>query len=175
MLDTKLRIAESLLELLEKDELMDIQISEIADKAEVSDRTIRRYFKGKESILRFFVEYLISSIDVSEVTSTITASMKYIDFWFHEKELVELFRKRDILYILILGNMEYSKKSLNTIFDEMFDFETYFESKKYMIDLIVHMEVSLFETWVYNDYNLSLEEAKSKLVNAYEIFKGIEF
>lgn len=175
MLDTKLRIAEALMEMLEEDEFFDIQLNEVANKADVSTRTIRRYFKGKESILRFYIEYLISSIDFTDVTSVFDASLKYMEFWFNEREIVELFKKRDILHVLIMGNMEFSKKSLYKIFDKLYDFNEYHETKEYLIDLIVHMEVSLFETWIFNDYELPLEEAKSKLLSAYKIFKSIEF
>ena len=174
MESTKLRISEALLDLLKEDDLIDIQMKEIADKAEISDRSIRRHFKGKQSILLYYMKYLISTIDFSSVKSTIEATLKYIEFWSKEIEIVDLLRKRELLYIITMSNMEYSKESLDSIFQELYYNESNSETKEYLVDLIIHMEVSMFHTWLTNDYDLPLDKAKEKLKESYNIFRQMD-
>lgn len=174
MKDTKLRISEALLELLQDDYLIDIQMQEIADKAEITTRSIRRYFKGKESILIFYVKYLLSTIDFTKVDSVLSAIQKYLEFWVKEKELVELLRTREILYIITQGNMEFSRTALTRIFREHYDMSDSHENIDYLIDLIVHMEVSMFHTWITKDYHKPFEEVMKKIEETFNIYMKIE-
>ena len=172
MLVTKLRISEALLDLLKNDELIDIQMKEIADKAEVSSRTIRRYFNGKTSILLFYLKYLNSSIDFSSVDTTLKAVNKYISFWKQENELVQLLKQRGLVYLITQANMEYSNEALNENIPEYhIGNETL---NRYLINVIIHIEVALFHSWIENDYDLDLDKSLVKVKETYHSFKEME-
>lgn len=89
MQQAKLYLAEALLYLMEQHSLSEISIKELVQKAGVSRMTYYRYFSSKESILRFYMTYILQKYQEQVTLSKEQPMQSYL----HILESLKFFAK----------------------------------------------------------------------------------
>lgn len=97
-------IQKTILELLKHKEYKDIQMKEIAEKANIGRRTLYRYFAYKDEIMNKFVSGLMNDMAdiINQVNRMDLEGIAYAYFLFWEKHIEEmkLLKKAHLMYLL---------------------------------------------------------------------------
>lgn len=104
MYESKKCIREGMISLLEEKEYSDIQMKEIAQRSNVSRRTLYRYFDNKESIIKYIAESLMDhfSDEIKNETTMNLYTVIHAFFVFiknNQKEFLILKKARLLCYI----------------------------------------------------------------------------
>ena len=97
-------IQKTILELLKHKEYKDIQMKEIAEKANIGRRTLYRYYAYKDEIMNKFVSGLMNDMAdiINQVNRMDLEGIAYAYFLFWEKHIEEmkLLKKAHLMYLL---------------------------------------------------------------------------
>lgn len=114
-------LADALLLLMEKKDFKDISIKEIAEKADLSRRTFYRLFERKEDLLFWYMNTLyqefLAELQKQSCKRFEDVVMLYFEFWYRHKHLIDLFRRSDLLplmlnqYLMVFPNIYKIVKS----------------------------------------------------------------
>lgn len=98
-------LANALLLLMEEKDFKDISIKEIAEKADLSRRTFYRLFERKEDLLVWYMNALyqefITELQKQGCKRFEDVVMLYFKFWYRHKHLLDLFRRSDLLSLML--------------------------------------------------------------------------
>ena len=103
--DTKTKILNSTLDLIDEKPFPEVRTKEIAENAGISEPTIFRHFSNKNSILHHLVENfinLITQIDFSDVNNEQEFRYQLINF-FKETSNINFFKRKLMKFILYIG------------------------------------------------------------------------
>ena len=103
--DTKTKILNSTLDLIDEKPFPEVRTKEIAENAGISEPTIFRHFSNKDSILHHLVENfinLITQIDFSDVNNEQEFRYQLINF-FKETSNINFFKRKLMKFILYIG------------------------------------------------------------------------
>lgn len=104
-------IADSLLELMRIKPYHDITIKEIAANADLVRQTVYRNFKSKDAILEYYVSDFLDKftqvVSTKEKITLYDLVVTYFEYWFNNKELLELLIKNDVYIKLLDIHLKY--------------------------------------------------------------------
>ena len=104
-IDTKTKILDSALDLIDKKPFPEVRTKEIAEKAGIAEVTIFRHFDSKDSILNTLIDYFINFInpvDFSKVTKEEEFKEELI-FSLKKISNVNYFKRKLLKFILYIG------------------------------------------------------------------------
>lgn len=98
---SKIRITEALLRLMESDDFSALTVSEITAHAHVSRNTFYRHFTDKYSVIEFFVEWLLDSylaeVRRQGVMDFESLLVLYFTFWKERRKYIGLLMRHHLL------------------------------------------------------------------------------
>ena len=98
---SKVRITEALLRLMESDDFSALTVSELTAHAHVSRNTFYRHFTDKYSVVEFFVEWLLDSylaeVRRQGVTDFESLLVLYFTFWKERRKYIGLLKRHHLL------------------------------------------------------------------------------
>ncbi len=170
-MDTKIVIASSLIHMLKHDDLKSIQVSEIAEKANITTRTIQRKFNGKESIVEYYLSYIMDTeLHISSNISDNEVIIEFFKFWYLKKHLIRLLKERNLTNLFLKVVKDQIKVEVSKEAKGHFVNDKDKPIHKYIINIITHSIVSIFETWIEYDFDQEFDEFKEVIIRTLDGF-----
>jgi len=159
-------ISDAFYHLLTKDDYSAITIMMICDAAGVARKTFYRNFETKEDILEYIYYKKFKTIEYTKKgrENFFDTLHNFYDFWYHEKQFLDILYKNKMLYILtnIFDAQSYvfpfDKRNFN--FNYNTDFDPYF------FEMMTASAVKMVEIWTKRGFKESTDE----LVDLYHQF-----
>ncbi|MDD6482476.1 MAG: TetR/AcrR family transcriptional regulator [Lachnospiraceae bacterium] len=151
---SKQKIMEALLSVMEQYDYKEITITQISQEAELSRKTFYRLFPDKEAVLKLYFEGLftecLTQIKAQDIHHYWEVVQMYFDFWESKKDILLLFKKNALLPFLFECVYEHSSdvfayvRSTETV-------NTFSRQLPYLLAYAVGGMHSMLLKWVEND------------------------
>lgn len=151
---SKKSLTDALLKVMEQYDFKEITVTQISQEAKLSRKTFYRLFKNKEEILDQFLINIMNEfsqkIKDEEISDYWNIIRMYFDFWEEKKELLLLFKKNNLLFLLYEISYKYSFNIFNMVHSEK-NFLKSSDSLPYILAYSIGGLHSMLIKWVEDD------------------------
>ena len=145
---------DALLKVMEQYDFKEITVTQISQEAKLSRKTFYRLFKNKEEILDQFLINIMNEfsqkIKDEEISDYWNIIRMYFDFWKEKKELLLLFKKNNLLFLLYEISYKHSFNIFNMVHSEK-NFLKFSNSLPYILAYSIGGLHSMLIKWVEDD------------------------
>ena len=171
---SKLQIAKTLFQRLEKDNFHVLTVSEITAYAEVSRSTFYRHFRNKYAVVEFFMETLLddylAEVERQGVKDFESLLVLYFNFWTERKGYIDLLKRQ---HLLDLAFDVQRKKLLRLLPDSSLPWHGMAEVDETFTDLLVIGGIwTILLYWFENGLNLTDTELAHKILQELNFYKN---
>ncbi|MGI6032248.1 MAG: TetR/AcrR family transcriptional regulator [Coriobacteriales bacterium] len=176
-LELKMAVVEALDQLMGERDIDHISVSAICERANVSRATFYRYFKDKFGIVQWFVHYLHS-----QGANQIGRTLGWFAGYYTGEAIVAQHRSffRNAAKSHDYNSLDqYAPRMRESAFkhtlEDLYHVE-YDEHLRFLVKATVQVEVHLFPSWHYDEFDCTLEDACNWMVSCvpselYELLK----
>ena len=154
---SKEKIAKALLVTMKQYNFKEITITQIAQEANLSRKTFYRLFESKEDVMKYMFEELyircftkIRALNIHHYWEVVQC---YFDFWEEHKNLLDIFKKNDLLPVLFDGAYKYSFQIFEYVRSKEVA-EEFSAMLPYLLAYSVGGMHSMILKWVENDMKI---------------------
>lgn len=165
------KLANALLNLMENDDYKDITVTQIAQGADLSRKTFYRLFTDKEMLLNYFLESkaleLIYEIKAANSNDYWDIVRKLFEFWNNEKDLLMLLKNNNLLHLAIQTSYAHSSEVFYHIRSAQV-YNEFAETLPYLLAYSIGGIYSMLQKWIMDGMKTNPQIFIDKLRQAFE-------